>query len=101
MQISGHGVGQRTIYPNATTPGVDARARCAVHYFQLAQRFLLAERIPRGSAARLGGEVTFLAGIVATLHIALDEAGNLNFSPRGSKYYVFAAAWTYDPAPLA
>lgn len=36
-----------------------------------------------------------------TLHVALDEGGDLNFSPKGSKYYTFAVAWTYDPAPLA
>lgn len=36
-----------------------------------------------------------------TLHIALDESGDLNFSPSGSRYYIFAAAWTYDPAPFA
>jgi len=38
---------------------------------------------------------------VPTLHVALDEGGDLNFSPRGSKYYTFAAAWTYEPSPLA
>lgn len=31
----------------------------------------------------------------------MDEAGNLTFAPQGSRYYVFAVAWTYDPAPLA
>lgn len=36
-----------------------------------------------------------------TLHVHLDESGNLTFKPTGSKYYVFTAAWTYDPAPLA
>lgn len=36
-----------------------------------------------------------------TLHVHLDESGDFNFSPTGSRYYVFAAAWTYDPAPLA
>jgi hypothetical protein len=38
---------------------------------------------------------------VPTLHIALDEGGDLNFAAKGSKFYVFAAAWTYDPARLA
>jgi hypothetical protein len=38
---------------------------------------------------------------VPTLHVHLDESGNLTFKPTGSKYYVFTAAWTYDPAPLA
>ena len=36
-----------------------------------------------------------------TIHIHLDESGNLDFSPTGSRYYIFAVAWTYDPAPLA
>ncbi len=36
-----------------------------------------------------------------TLHIHLDESGNFTFSPKGSKYYVFATAWTYDPEPMA
>jgi hypothetical protein len=36
-----------------------------------------------------------------TLHVALDESGDLHFTPKGSTYYVFTAAWTYDPAPLA
>jgi len=36
-----------------------------------------------------------------TLHIHTDESGNFDFSPRGSRYYVFAAAWTYYPAAIA
>lgn len=36
-----------------------------------------------------------------TLHVHLDESGDLSFRPTGTRYYVFAAAWTYDPAPLA
>ena len=36
-----------------------------------------------------------------TLHIHLDESGDLNFSPAGTPFYIFACAWTYDPAPLA
>ena len=36
-----------------------------------------------------------------TLHVSLDESGDLNFNPSGSRYYVFATSWTYDPAPLA
>jgi hypothetical protein len=36
-----------------------------------------------------------------TLHIHTDESGNFDFSPKGSRYYVFAAAWTYHPAALA
>jgi len=35
-----------------------------------------------------------------TLHVHLDESGNLTFKPSGSRYYVFTAAWTCDPAPL-
>ena len=38
---------------------------------------------------------------MSTLHIYLDESGNLTFSAKGTKYYAFAAAWTYDPEPLA
>jgi hypothetical protein len=38
---------------------------------------------------------------VPTLHVHLDESGNFTFSLHGTKYYVFSAAWTYDPAPLA
>ncbi len=36
-----------------------------------------------------------------TLHVSLDEGGDLNFNPKGSRFYTFAAAWTYDPHPLA
>ena len=36
-----------------------------------------------------------------TLHVHLDESGNLSFTPNGTKHFVFAAAWTYDPRPLA
>jgi uncharacterized protein DUF3800 len=36
-----------------------------------------------------------------TLHVHLDESGDLNFSPAGSRYYIFACVWTYEPAPLA
>jgi hypothetical protein len=38
---------------------------------------------------------------VRTIHIHLDESGNLDFSPTGSRYYIFAVAWTYEPVPLA
>lgn len=38
---------------------------------------------------------------MSTLHIYLDESGNFKFSPKGSKYFVFAAVWTYSPLPLA
>lgn len=38
---------------------------------------------------------------VSTLHVFLDESGNLEFSPKGSPFYVFAAAWTYEPRLLA
>jgi hypothetical protein len=38
---------------------------------------------------------------MSTLHLHLDESGDLNFSPRGSRYYLFAAVWTYNPLPLA
>ncbi|MGH7567789.1 MAG: hypothetical protein ACREL9_02290, partial [Gemmatimonadales bacterium] len=36
-----------------------------------------------------------------TLHVHLDESGDLTFKPAGTRFYVFTAAWTYDPAPLA
>ncbi len=36
-----------------------------------------------------------------TLHVHLDESGDLRFSPRASRFYVFAVTWTYDPQPLA
>jgi hypothetical protein len=38
---------------------------------------------------------------VPTLHLHLDESGNMTFKPSGSRYYVLAAAWTYDPHGLA
>jgi Protein of unknown function (DUF3800) len=38
---------------------------------------------------------------VGTLHVHLDESGDLNFSETGTRFYVFAVVWTYDPAPLA
>jgi Protein of unknown function (DUF3800) len=38
---------------------------------------------------------------MATLHVHLDESGNFAFSPKGSRFYIFTAVWTYDPAPLA
>jgi hypothetical protein len=38
---------------------------------------------------------------VATLHVHVDESGELRFAPHSTRFYVFAAAWTYDPAPLA
>ncbi len=36
-----------------------------------------------------------------TLHVHLDESGDLRFSPRASRFYIFAVTWTYDPQPLA
>ena len=42
-----------------------------------------------------------VGGSVPTLHIHLDEAGNFDFSPKGSKYYVFTVSWTYEPAAVA
>lgn len=36
-----------------------------------------------------------------TFHVALDEAGCFRFDPHGSRYYIFSACYTYDPAPLA
>jgi len=42
-----------------------------------------------------------LGNETSTLHVSLDESGDFTFSARGSKYFVFAVAWTYDPEPLA
>ena len=36
-----------------------------------------------------------------TLHLYLDESGDLNFSPAGTRYYFFTVAWTMDPFPVA
>ena len=36
-----------------------------------------------------------------TLHVHLDESGDWSFNPKGSRYFVFAVAWTYNPQPLA
>ena len=36
-----------------------------------------------------------------TIHVHLDESGDLRFTPTATRYYVFTAAWTYNPAPLA
>lgn len=36
-----------------------------------------------------------------TLHIALDESGDLNFAPAGTRFYTFSVVWTYEPATLA
>jgi len=38
---------------------------------------------------------------VPTLHAHLDESGDLSFTPKGSKYYIFTVAWTYEPLALA
>lgn len=38
---------------------------------------------------------------MSTLHIHLDESGDFRFTPKGSKYYVFAAVWTFHPQELA
>ena len=40
-------------------------------------------------------------GPMSTLHIHVDESGDLNFAPKGSKFYIFTATWTYHPVPLA
>jgi hypothetical protein len=36
-----------------------------------------------------------------TLHVHLDESGNWEFSRKGSRYFVLAIAWTFEPRPLA
>lgn len=50
-------------------------------------------------AANRGGRICRRK--LPTLHIHTDESGNFDFSPRGTRYYVFTAAWTYHPAALA
>ncbi len=49
---------------------------------------------------RLGGEVAFL-GSMPTLYVHADESGTLDFGPKGTRFYTFAAAWTLNPQPLA
>ena len=49
---------------------------------------------------RLGGEVISFSTL-PTLHVHLDESGNLDFSPSGSRYFVFGVAWTFSPRQLA
>ena len=49
----------------------------------------------------MGGSHSIPQFRVPTLHVYLDEAGDFNFRPNGSPYYVFAVAWTMDPSPLA
>ena len=36
-----------------------------------------------------------------TIHIHADESGDLRFDGGGSRYFVCAAAWTYEPVALA
>jgi hypothetical protein len=36
-----------------------------------------------------------------TLHIHLDESGDWAFNKKGTRFFVLATAWTYDPQPLA
>lgn len=37
---------------------------------------------------------------MSTLHVHVDESGDFTFDPKGSRYYVFTAAWTYHPQAL-
>jgi hypothetical protein len=37
---------------------------------------------------------------MSTLHVFLDESGDMGFTPAGSRYYIFAVLWTYTPEPL-
>lgn len=37
---------------------------------------------------------------MSTLHIHVDESGDFSFNPKGSRYYIFTAAWTYNPQAL-
>ncbi len=52
-------------------------------------------------ARGLGGEVISTPDDMPTLHIHLDEAGDWNFNPKGSPYFIITATWTFDPGPLA
>jgi hypothetical protein len=47
------------------------------------------------------GVVAFWGDDMPTLHVHVDESGEFNFSPTGSRYYIFTAVWTYDPLPLS
>lgn len=38
---------------------------------------------------------------MATLHVFVDESGDLHFTPSASRFLILASAWTYDPRPLA
>lgn len=38
---------------------------------------------------------------MATLHVFVDESGNFDFSRKGSRFFIFTAVWTYNPAPMA
>lgn len=40
-------------------------------------------------------------GLLSTLHIYLDEAGDWEFSPKGSRFIAMGALWTFAPSPLA
>lgn len=51
--------------------------------------------------ARRGGHFAPSGLAMPTLHIHLDESGDWGFHPKGSKYLILAAAWTFDPKPLA
>ena len=42
-----------------------------------------------------------MSHFLPTLHVPVDESGNFTFASRGSRFYVFGAAWTWDPEPLA
>jgi predicted N-acyltransferase len=37
---------------------------------------------------------------LSTLHVHIDESGDFSFTPTGSRYYIFTAAWTYQPLAL-
>lgn len=37
---------------------------------------------------------------MSTLHVHIDESGDFNFDKKGSRYYIFTAAWTYEPQAL-
>jgi len=88
------------LYTIAGRSYIKCKSNTNSSYLVRNKRFLPAERLPRVTAERLGGEVVFFRRM-ATLHTFLDEAGTLDFSRKSSKYYVFTVVWTYEPKPLA
>lgn len=45
--------------------------------------------------------VGFAQNSTAYLYVFFDETGQLDFTQKASKYYIFTTLWTYDPACIA